>query len=377
MKLALLQENLKKGLARCAPAVASRGTLPVLSNVLLSTVDGRLRIVGNDLSLGISTLISAKVDEDGAITVPSKLLSDLIGNLPNDTVDLEVNQATQTLTIKCRGTKASIKGIEADEFPTMPSAADHEVVTTIPAELLAEAIGQVVVATASEHMNPALQGMLLHIEGDQVALAAIDGYRLAERCFALPAPATRSVHLPIPGPAMADVARTFASSEDPVSIAIREDAQVIFHAGGTEVVTRVIDAKFPDYAKFVPPDKGRTRTVANTAELIRALKRVALFAHSASEITTLQGIAGERGKPGRLELAAKASEIGEGNDQVDALVDDDSHLVACNVRYFLQALGVIDTEQVGIETGAAHEPLVIRPIGGGEYMHLVMPMRVP
>lgn len=379
MRVACLQENLKRGLAIAGHAVAGRSTLPVLSNILLATESGRLKLAGNNLEIGITALVGAKVDEDGAITVPAKLLSDLIGNLPNDTVDLEVDVRTQTLTVICRGTKAAIKGIEADEFPTMPTVQAEAPLVMLPADLLREVIGQVVVAAAAEHTNPILQGVLIRIVGTRATFAAIDGYRLAVRSFELPEPARETVELVIPARAMLELGRTVGDSETPVSMYVTEKGgQVIFHTDTIDFVSRVIDGKFPDYERFVPPtSRDMTRSVINTGELLRAVKRIALFSQAAGNIVTLTMEPGDAGAPGRLTLNANAAEIGESVEQVDALIEGEGGKLALNVKYLQEALAAMASDQVALESQTPNSPGVFKPVGGPEYLHLVMPMRIP
>lgn len=379
MRLACLQENLKRGLAIASHAVAGRSTLPVLSNILLATENGRLKLAGNNLEIGITALVGAKVDEEGAITVPAKLLSDLVGNLPNDTVDLDVDPRTQTLTVQCRGTKASIKGIDADEFPSMPSLGDNEPVAELPPELLREVITQVSGAAAAEHTNPILQGVLLRIKGDQATFAAIDGYRLAVRTVQLPAPARENVELVLPAKAMQELGRTLGDSESPVSLTVTPTGgQAMFHTDTIDFVSRVIDGKFPDYERFIPPStNSTTRTVLSTAEFLRAVKRIALFSQAAGNIVTLTMEGSEPGRPGKLTLNANAAEIGESVKYVDALIDGEDGKLALNVRYLQEALGAMPTDQVALESQTPNSPGVFKPVGGDDYLHLVMPMRIP
>lgn len=379
MRLACLQENLKRGLAIVSHAVASRSTLPVLSNILLSTEDGRLRLAANNLEISITVLVGARIDEDGAVTVPAKLLTDLIGNLPNDTVELELDSRTQTLAVVCRGTKAAIKGIEADEFPAVPVIdAQAEPLALLPPGILREVIGQVALAAAVEHTNPILQGVLLRLNGIHATFAAIDGYRLAVRTIELPEPARENIDIVIPARALTELGRTVGDADEPVAMLVtNNNSQVIFHTDMVDFVSRVIDGKFPDYERFVPqktPDT--TRTVLTTDELLKAVKRVALFSQAAGNIVTLS-MEGRAGQPGHLTLSATANEVGETLEQVDALLDGEGGKLALNVKYLQEALSVINSDQVALETQSPNSPGVFRPVGGPDYLHLVMPMRIP
>src|ERR1051325_8736571 len=132
MKLSCLQENLKRGLGIVGHAVAGKSTLPVLSNILLATDDGRLRLAATNLELGITCWIGAKIEEQGGVTVPAKLLADVVGGLPNDKINLALGARTQTLNLTCARFEANIKGIEADEFPTIPTIDDREPTVAFP-----------------------------------------------------------------------------------------------------------------------------------------------------------------------------------------------------------------------------------------------------
>ncbi|HRC77549.1 MAG TPA: DNA polymerase III subunit beta, partial [Kouleothrix sp.] len=165
MKLSCLQENLKRGLAIVGHAVAGKSTLPVLSNILLASDDGRLKLAATNLEIGITCWIGAKIEDEGAVTVPAKLLSDVVSGLPNDKISLVLDQRTQTVGLKCARYEASIKGIEADEFPVIPTISDAEPTASFPPALLREAIDQVAFAAASDDTRPVLAGVLMRLRG--------------------------------------------------------------------------------------------------------------------------------------------------------------------------------------------------------------------
>ena len=188
MKLSCLQENLKRGIGIVSHAVPGKSTLPVLSNILLTTEGGRLRLQATNLEVGITAWIGAKIDETGAITVPAKLLADFVGNLPNDTIVLEVDERTQTVHLQCSRSEANIKGIEADEFPTIPVVNAEQPTVRIMPGVLREAISQVAFSAASDDTRPVLAGVLMRLHDDTVTFAATDGFRLSVRTVELDEP---------------------------------------------------------------------------------------------------------------------------------------------------------------------------------------------
>ncbi len=165
MQLTILQENFKRGLAVVGRAIPPKGSLPVLSNVLLNTEDGMLKLAGTNLAIGIICSIGAKVEQDGAITIPAKLLSEVVGNLPNEPITLSLDEKTQTLKLICGRFQTEIKGIEADEFPTIPIVQGQQPLVTLPGATLKEAIEQVSIAAATEDTRPVLAGICLRLSG--------------------------------------------------------------------------------------------------------------------------------------------------------------------------------------------------------------------
>ncbi|HEX5691950.1 MAG TPA: DNA polymerase III subunit beta, partial [Roseiflexaceae bacterium] len=218
MKLSCLQENLKRGLAIASHAVAGKSTLPVLSNVLLATDEGRLKIASTNLEIGLTCWIGAKIEEEGAVTVPAKLLADVVGGLPNDKISLELDARTQTLNLKCARFEANIKGIEADEFPVIPTIADREPTVAFPPELLRETADQVAFAAATDDTRPVLAGVLMRLKGTTATFAAADGFRLAVRTVELPEPVREPLEVIVPARALLELSRIIGDVEGHVEM---------------------------------------------------------------------------------------------------------------------------------------------------------------
>src|SRR5712691_9778207 len=173
MKLSCLQENLNKALGIVGRAVASKTTLPITTNILLSTDNGRLRLAATNLEIAITAWIGADVQEDGALAVPARLLSEFVGSLPKDKVELAVSARTRTLTMHCARVEARINGFESEDFPPIPTITEGPTATVDP-EDLRQAIAQVVFAAATDESRPVLTGVHCRFEGNQLVLAAAD-----------------------------------------------------------------------------------------------------------------------------------------------------------------------------------------------------------
>ncbi len=376
MKLSCLQENLKRGLATVSHAVAGKSTLPVLSNVLLATDGGRLKLAATNLEIGITCWLGAKVENEGAITVPAKLLSDVIGGLPNDKVTLTLDARTQTVKIECARFTTNIKGIEAEEFPTIPTVADRDPAVSLPPEVLREAIDQVAFAAATDDSRPVLTGVLVRLRDSTAVFDSADGFRLARRIVALPEPVAAAQEFIVPARALSELARIIGDAEDQVSLTVTPGgSQVLFHTGTTELVSRLIDGRFPDFERIIPTSYV-TRTILDTQELTKAVKLASFFATASQNIVKLTIEPGGAMGPGRLVISANAAEVGDNTGELDAMVHGDGGQIALNVKYLSDALGAIKTAQIALETQTPQSPGVFRPVGQDGYIHIIMPMSI-
>lgn len=374
MKFSCLQDNLAKGLSLVSRAVAARSTLPVLGNILLATDNGRLKLAATNLELSITCWIGAKIEDEGAITLPAKTLVDLVNTLPPDTVAMSLSTRTQAVNLQCGRIKASIKGIDAQEFPAIPQA-DMDRAIQLNVDDLREMIGAVIFAAAADEARPILTGVLARIEGTRVVLAASDGFRVAERTAHLSEPAREPVTAIIPARALAELARVIHADE-PVYMDLPPGrGQVIFHHGNVELVSQLIEGTFPAYQNIIP--KGyKTRTVVSTDEFRKACKSSDIIAREAAHTTRLKIRPGEELTPGHVTISATAAETGDNVADLDATIEGEPIEIAFNVKYIVDVLNVITTPNVALETSTATSPGVIRPVGRDDYVYVVMPMHL-
>ncbi len=392
MRLSVLQENLAKGLSIVGRAVSSRSTLPVLSNILLSSDEDRLKLAATNLEVGVSCWLGAQVEDDGAITLPARLLTDWVNSMQPDKIDMELSVRTMSVHLKCARSESNIKGIDASEFPLIPTA-DGEQALGLPPATLRKIIDQVVFAAADakDTSRPALTGVLAKFEGERLTLAATDGYRLSVRRTMLPAPAPVDVNIIIPARSLAEVSRISgeADPDKPVELAVATARnQILFRLYGkgegekgaffqVDLVSQLIDAKFPDFTAIMPKNYV-TRTVLDTGAFLRALKVASLFARDASDRVAFAIAPGSDTIPGQLTIKATSAEAGDNVSEMDALVEGTPLEIAFNVRYLIEAISVIDTPQVVLETTRSDRPGLFRPVGAGpeEFTHVIMPMQL-
>ncbi len=375
MRVSCLQDNLARGLNIVSRAVGVRSTLPVLSNVLIATDNGRLRLAATNLDLSIVSWIGASVEEDGAITVPARTLNDLVNMLSPERVDMDVAVRTTSLHLTCGATTANIRGIDAQEFPIIPEAGEEDDSLLIPAGELRDMIGMVAFAAARDDSRPVLTGVLVNFQDGLLTMAAADGFRLSVRECAVETDYYGSFSLVVPARAMQELARIIGDEDETVKLVLpQERSQAIFHMPNAQVVTTLIDGAFPDYRQIIPRDNP-TRTVVDTLSLLQACRRADIFAREANHTVRLS-IEPQDGMAGVLRVSAQASETGENEVILDASIEGEALEIAFNVRYLIEVLNVVHHDRVMIGTSSAEKPGVIKAVGDDSFTHVIMPMHI-
>lgn len=375
MRVSCMQDNLARGLNIVSKAVGSRSSLPVLSNVLLATDNGRLRLAATNLDMGITAWIGASVEEDGALTVPSRTLSDLVNTLSLERVDLDVALRTNSLHLNCGSTKANIKGIDASEFPIMPEPSDEDDVLAIPAEILRETIGLVAFGAARDDSRPILTGVSISFNDGSLAMAAADGFRLAVREIPIETEFYGSFSIVVPANTLKELARISADEEQNIYLILPDErSQVLFNMTNIDLMSQTIDGSFPDYHQIIPRELA-TQTIVNTQDFLRACKRADIFARDSNNTVRLS-IEPQDGMAGILRITATSAETGDNEVVLDVSIEGTGIEIAFNVRYLIEVLSVIKQESVVLGTSRPDKPGVLKPLGESTYTHVIMPMHI-
>ncbi len=376
MKISVLQENLAHGLSIVSRAVSPRSTLPVLSNILVATDNGRLRLSATNLELGITCWIGAKIEEEGSTTVPARTFTDLVGTIPPAATDMTYQASSQTLNIKSGTLNTDIKCIDAQEFPPMPTPnLDSGVELNVTD--FKEMIKQVVFAASHDEARPILTGVLITVEDNTITLAAADGFRLSVRHANLSSAVPQPVKAVIPSRALSELARISSDGDEVITMSIPPDrGQAIFQTKNVELVSQLIEGTFPDYQQIIP--KGyQTRTVLTTPAFLKACKQAEVFAREGSLIAQVNISPGpEENTPGEVEISGQSEETGSSQTVLDATVEGGDLIIAFNVRYLREVLEIIKSPNVALETTKPTSPGVIRPVGDEEFLHVIMPMHL-
>jgi DNA polymerase-3 subunit beta len=375
MKITCKQSDISRGLSVVSHAVATRSTLPVLANILMATDGNRLRLSATNLEIGITCWVPAQVAEEGSVTIPARLLTDFVGGLPQGTVEMNLPSGSYTLSVKSTRNQANIKGMDAGEFPTIPSADSDDPPVVLDATTLKEMIGQVAFAAATDEARPVFTAVLAQVAEDKMTFAAADSYRLAVRSADLEANGHPVGDILIPARTLTELARILPSEGTVQMVITPNRSQVLFHLENLDLISRLIDGAFPAYQRIMPQSH-ETRAVLDTGDFKAAAKSVALFAKDSNNIVTLtieQG-KGDGVEPGTAMLQATAEELGDNTSVVNAAVDGKGLRIMFNVRYLTDVLAVIDTPEVALELESPQKPGVVRPVGAGDYTYVIMPM---
>jgi len=362
MKLQVTQENLSRALTTVARVASTRGTLPILANVLIKTTNNRLSIAATNLDIAITQYSGAKVKQDGSITIPARLMQDFISSLPAGVINLELED--NKLHITTDQYQSVINGTSADEFPVMPAIEDGKTLS-IDGPTLKRALQQVVFAASNDEARPVLTGVYMHTEGSSLHLAATDSYRLAARTLT---DVSDEANLLIPVSAMQDVLRIVNDFNDTVHITY-SDQQVLFRIGDVELVARLIEGKYPDYQKLIPKEFANTAKVSRS-ELMSITKVSSLFARESAGSVKVEIDEDKK----TLSIRSVASQVGENTASTQGEVTGSGE-ITINSRYLLDALHAFQGDEVKFCFNGKLEAVVITDAEDSSYTHLIMPLK--
>jgi len=365
MKLSCTQANLLKGVATVSRITSPRPTLPVLANIFAGTEKGRLKLSATDLEIGITTWVGAKVETEGKITVPARTFYELVVNNSDETVELALENTTLKLNSKHFDT--SLKGIDASEFPVIPEV-KKEASLAVAGLKFKEAVDQVVFSAATDETRPVLTGILLKADKTELKLVATDSFRLAEKIIKLTKP-VGSLQVIVPARTLQEISRLIEPSIDQIELTISQN-QVKFSFGPTELVSRLLEGTFPDYEQIIPTKQATTAQVSRL-KLIEALRAAHIFAKDTAGSVVLR-----LKEANNLVVEANAPELGSNKTTVDTKRKGEPLEISFNIKYLLDGLNAMSTEQVDLLFADKFSPALIKPVQSADYLYLVMPLKL-
>ncbi|WP_115161026.1 DNA polymerase III subunit beta [Synechococcus sp. UW86] len=383
MKVVCSQSELNSALQLVSRAVATRPTHPVLANVLLTADAGsnRLSLTGFDLSLGIQTSLAASVETSGAITLPARLLGEIVSRLSSDSpVTLAVDDSGEQVQLTSLSGSYQMRGMSADDYPDLPMVESGMTLKLQP-ERLVQALKGTLFASSADEAKQLLTGVHLKFNQRALEAAATDGHRLAVlnvEDALQDAALTDAVHdegfaVTLPSRSLREVERLMASwrSDEPVSL-FCDRGQVVFLAADQMVTSRTLEGTYPNYGQLIPD--GFTRTFGmDRRALIAALERIAVLADQHNNVVKFSS----QPEDGVVQISADAQDVGSGSESLPSNLEGDAMQIAFNVRYLLDGLKAMGSDRIVLHCNAPTTPAVLRSEDASEaFTYLVMPVQI-
>ncbi|WKZ28718.1 MAG: DNA polymerase III subunit beta [Patescibacteria group bacterium] len=383
MKFSCTQENLKRGLLATGYVAGKNVNLPILNNVMIKIEGSSIQLISTNLEIAVRCIVRGKVDEAGEYTVPSKLFMEYVNLLPEDRVDMETTDAF--LKIACRKNSTKIKGIPSSEFPLIPTV-DRQKTLFISGSVLKRALGQVNFAISSIESRPELTGALFSVNPPfaqgSLVIAATDSYRLSEKTISLgskagSASSKETFSFIVPGKSLQEVVRILALFKENeleaemVEVAFSE-GQVAFSFGDVELISRLIDGRYPDYRPIIP-EKHVSEAVFRRPDAVQAVKGASLFARAG-----LQDVHFKMDPTEGLVISSSEGQMGKNDSTIEAEISGPQNSIVLNYRYFLDGLAVLETPKARMRIIDAMNACILVADDENQkekFLYIVMPIK--
>lgn len=366
MNAVILQEDLLRNLLSASRFISSRPQLPVLANILITAEKSRVKINATNLELGISLQIGAKVEKEGSITIPARIVVELVSSLPAGQITLEEKKGA--LFLSTQSFSATISGISSTEFPPVPDSVGRESFS-ISNKILADLARKVVFSAAGDDSRPVLTGLLFTF-GEKLTTVSTDGFRLSlKEIESINIKNENKTKLLVPARAIDEVCKVFQGEEE-ISIRVEDkEKRILFGGEGGVLSSKLLEGEFPDYTKIMPV-KWNSRAMVSKEEFARAVKTASVFAREAASVVKM-GF-----EKDRIKISSESKQYGSEEIFIDAKTEGEIIETAYNYRYLLEFLESVSGEEVAIETEGATLPAVFIDTKDATYKHLIMPVRI-
>ena len=365
MEIEVTQEKLAKALNNVSRVAAgSRASLPVLNNVLIRVDGGKTTLTTTNLDMAVVDFLPVSSSNDGVVTVPARLLAEFVSNLPRGEV-IKITTKDTKVTVAAGKYSSMMNGTLADDFPELPEINEEKaVVFKMGIDEFKVGLNQVIIASSNDMTRPALTGVYFNTADGVLAVAATDGYRLAEK--KLIEKVESEVAAIVPTSSLQEVMRSISDDMEEIEISFSQDL-VRFRLGEVEIISKLIDGSYPDYRKLIPRDNN-IKVVLKRDELMRVTKLAALFARNAGGSITC-----ETKKPDVFSVKSVANEFGENDSVIETAIEVEGK-VNLNSRYLIDALNALEEDEVEFVFADRISPVVLKNKKGDEYTHIVMPL---
>ena len=366
MKLSCEKYLLQSACGIASRAAASKSPIPALEGLLLQASD-RLTVTGYDLKKGIYTQLEAEVKEQGSVVVGARLFGEMIRRLPDGIVTISTD-INNNVNVKCGKSEFNFMGISPEDYPEMP-VVDGVNNIALPQKILGSMINQTIFAVADNDMRPIYTGTLFDIEGEELTLVAVDGYRLAKRSEKLESAKMENCSFVVPGSALADIERICGDSEELVKISVGAK-HISFSIGETVVVSRRLEGEFLNYKKSIPESFKYTVKV-DRGEFMSAIDRVALIVSERNTSPVRMSF-----NDGSIDCLC-VTPIGRAEDVCSCEGSGEGLQIGFNDRYLKDALKAAAKEELNVCLNSASSPCIITAADGSEnFTYMILPVRL-
>ncbi len=385
MKLICTQDNFRKAIINSEKIVSKQNTLPILNNILLEANKNYLKISATNLEIGIEVKIGARIEKEGRITIPARLLSNFSTNLTEgENMDIEV--INQDLKIKNGSTKAVIKGFSAEDFPLIPQK-NTEFVLNIGIDKLKDIFSKILIAVAHNEARQELTGMNIIFGEKELFFAATDGFRLSEYILKISEDEVnkeyysefreKTKNIIVPINTLTELNRIISNNLDGVTVKVFiEEGQIFFEFDGIKIVSRLINGKYPEY-KHIMPENYKTIIIGDKKVLQNALKIAGVFVNNKSNEVVLKIDTEGR----NIFIDTKSVEVGENSTQINFEVQGESQEIVFNLKYLIEGINVVTTNKLALLANNDSSPVAIREFFDGtkevltDFTYIIMPIK--
>ena len=344
--------------------VNPRNTLPILGNVLVETIgQDTLQLIATDLEVGLSTKITAKIAKEGSVTVPARKFFDIIREMPAGEIEITVAK-NNAVNIKTGKTFCRVMGLGREDFPKLPEF-DLSQYVALDQKIMKDCLSLTVFAISHDETRYVLNGVLISGEGKKARFIATDGRRLAFIEKELEKEIPKPFQVIIPAKAVHELGKILKGEGEVKLIHLQN--QIIFHLGDTFLVSRLIEGHFPNYEQVIPKEEHTIGTV-DRAGFLSAIKRASLFTSQDAQAVKLDFV------NGKVLVSSHSPNLGEVKEELEAAIKGDDVSIGFNPQYLIDALKILDTDQISVSLTKPDKPGLIR--SRNDYLYVVMPMQI-
>lgn len=366
MRATCARKDLHQGVQTVSRAIAGRSAWPILNNVLLRTEDGHIRLTAFDLELGIECSVPATIEEEGSLTVPARLIAEMLSTLPDADVQISVDEQN-AVNVKCGKSDYTLLGLPPEEFRPLPEIPDGRGFEITQAALH-DMITQTVFAVSPDESRAILTGILLILQENGIKLVSTDGHRLALRTSTV-ANATGEASCIVPRRAFDELSRLLEEEDSPVTVSIA-DSQIKFVVNGVTIVSRLIEGQFPNYERVIPTECDKKLTIP-AEEFLARVRRASIVARENANRVVF------RAEGDRLIITAESGDVGKAYEELEIVKEGEDVEIAFSAKYLIEFLSVVGTEGVFMELSGPLNSGAMKPVGNDDYLYVVMPMQIP